>query len=147
MAFSERVLGLLKSVNEIATDVQSLSRSLHSSVLETPGLSRSLRSLCSEYSNQQRIQIDLDQSGIPKSIPRGTALCPFRIVQEALRNVSKHTRASRVEVKLAGSNAEISLTLSDNGVGFDPSKHHASNGIGIQSMKERILMVNGAFEI
>jgi len=75
------------------------------------------------------------------------ALCLFRIVQEALRNVSKHGRASRVEVRLQGCSESISLTLRDNGIGFDLSKEYASAGIGIQSMNERARVLAGTFEV
>lgn len=80
-------------------------------------------------------------------IPSESALCLFRIVQEGLQNVRKHSRASRVNVRLAGAPTEISLILSDDGVGFDPSQHHASNGIGVLSMRERVRMLHGTFDI
>jgi two-component system sensor histidine kinase UhpB len=84
---------------------------------------------------------------LSQPIPSETALCLFRVVQEGLQNVNKHSRASRVEVRLADDPTEISLILSDNGVGFDLSQNYASQGIGILSMKERARMLDGTFEI
>jgi PAS domain S-box-containing protein len=143
----ERLHKLLKRVNEIGTDVHLLSHSLHSSKLEILGLSRSVSSFCREFSEQHKIQIDFEHAALPEPIPSETALCLFRVVQEGLQNVNKHSRASRVEVRLTGGPTEISLTLSDNGVGFDLSQNYASNGIGILSMKERARMLDGTFEL
>lgn len=75
------------------------------------------------------------------------ALNLFRIVQEGLHNVSKHSRASKVEVQLTGDSDSIRLTIFDSGVGFHPAENHTSNGIGIQSMRERAKMVGGTFDI
>ena len=144
---SERVRELVKTVNEFGADVHALSHSLHSSKLEMLGLSRSVSSFCREFSKQHKIEIDVRQEALPEPMPSETALCLFRLVQEGLQNVRKHSRASRVEVRLAGAPTEISLILSDNGVGFDLSHNHASNGIGILSMKERVRMLHGTFEI
>ena len=144
---SERLRELLKTVNEFGAEVHSLSHSLHSSKLEILGLSRSVSSFCRDFSKQHRIQIDFHQTALPEPIPFETTLCLFRVVQEGLQNVNKHSHASRAEVRLVSSVTAISLMLRDNGVGFDLSKNYASNGIGILSMKERARMLNGTLEI
>jgi PAS domain S-box-containing protein len=144
---SDRVGELMKTVDEFGADVHALSHSLHSSKLEMLGLSTSVRSFCREFSKQHKIEIDFRHEGLPEPIPSESALCLFRLVQEGLQNVRKHSRASRVDVRLAGASTEISLILSDNGVGFDLSQNHASNGIGILSMRERVRMLHGTFEI
>jgi len=119
---------------------------LHSSKLDILGLSRGVGSLCGKCAKQYGIQIDVDHLDVPQLVPPDTALCLFRVVQEGLHNVSKHSQASKVEVRLKGNGVAISLTLCDNGVGFEPSKN-LSNGIGIQSMKERVRMLDGTFEV
>ena len=144
---SEHLREVLERVQGIGADLHSLSHDLHSSKLEILGLSASVSSLCREFSRQHKIQIDFDQTASPEPIPPETALCLFRVLQEGLQNVNKHSGASRVEVRLTASPTKISLLLADNGVGFDLSQNYASNGIGILSMKERARMLNGAFEI
>jgi PAS domain S-box-containing protein len=143
----EQLRELLERERELGVDLHSLSHDLHSSKLETLGLSQSVSSFCREFSKQHKIEIDFRHEALPEPIPSETALCLFRLVQEGLQNVHKHSRASRVEVRLSGVPTEISLILSDNGVGFDLSQYHASNGIGILSMKERARMLHGTFEI
>ena len=146
-AANARVGELRNAVTSIEDDIRSLSHRLHSSTLETLGLVVSVRSFCADFAKQHGIQIDFVEKEVPKSMPPDIALCLFRIVQEGLRNVSKHSRASRVEVRLEADSKAISLRLSDNGVGFELSQGLASIGIGIRSMKERTWMLGGRLEV
>jgi signal transduction histidine kinase len=136
-----------RNLREIGTDIHSLSHRLHSSKLEILGLYKTVTSLCRDFSREHGIQIDVDCEDMPKSIPPETTLCLFRIVQEGLHNVVKHSRASRVEIRLNGSLDELCLTLRDNGVGFDSSRRVTWNGIGIQSMEERARILDGTFQL
>jgi PAS domain S-box-containing protein len=131
----------------IAGDLHSLSHRLHSSVLDTLGLVPSIDSLCAEFGRQHGIQVKFGHRNIPRTVLPEPALNMFRIVQEGLHNISKHSRASKVEVQLTADSDSIRLTIFDNGVGFHPAENHASNGIGIQSMRERARMVGGTFDI
>ena len=131
----------------IADDLSSLSHRLHSSVLDNLGLVPSINSLCEEFGRQHGIQVEFGHRNIPPTVRPEPALNIFRIVQEGLHNVSKHSRASKVEVQLTADSDSIRLTIVDNGVGFHPAENHASNGIGIQSMRERARMVGGTFDI
>jgi PAS domain S-box-containing protein len=142
-----RVRELRNTVSSIAEDMHSLSHRLHSSKLEILGLTTSVRSLCAEFAKRHGTQIDFVEKNVPKSMPPDTALCLFRIVQEGLRNVTKHSRGSRAEVRLQADSEAISLSVSDNGVGFELAQLLASDGIGVRSMKERTRMLGGTFEV
>jgi len=142
----ERLHELWNVTGEIGADIHSLSHRLHSSTLESLGLPVNVDSLCKEFAKQHSIQIDFRHQGLPPEMSSDIVLSVFRIVQEGLRNVRKHSHASKVAVRLKGNGEAISLTLSDNGVGFDLSKD-LKNGIGIQSMKERVRMLDGTFKI
>jgi PAS domain S-box-containing protein len=146
-ALRERVSVLTTMLDGIAVDMNSLSHRLHSSVLDFLGLVPGINSLCSEFGRQQGIPVKFGHRNIPEKVLCEPALNMFRIVQEGLHNVSKHSRASRVEVQLTADSASIRLTISDNGVGFNPAENHASHGIGIQSMRERARMLGGTFDI
>jgi len=143
---SSRARELREIVCEIGSDLHSLSHRLHSPKLDVLGLARCVGAFCAEFGKQEGIQVDFVHLDIRQPIPSETTLCLFRIVQEGLRNVRKHSRATRAEVRLKGTPEAISLTLSDNGVGFDPS-NTPSDGIGIGSMKERARMLDGTFEV
>jgi PAS domain S-box-containing protein len=146
-AAREELHKLSNEVCKIGADLHSLSHRLHSSALETLGLTPGIGSFCAEFAAQYQLEIDFVHKDIPKCIRHDTALCLFRIVQEGLRNVRRHSRASKVDVQLKGSADAISLSLSDNGIGFEPSHSLASGGIGIRSMRERARMLGGTFAV
>ena len=70
----------------------------------------------------------------------------MRIVQEALGNAAKHSRATRIMVGLTRSSDEVTLTISDNGTGFDRERITTSGGLGLITMRERAGQLNGKFE-
>jgi PAS domain S-box-containing protein len=142
-----RLRKLSKEVFEIGADLHSLSHRLHSSALEMLGLTPGIHSLCAEFAAQYELEIDFVHKDIPESIHPESALCLFRIVQEGLRNVQRHSRASKVDVQLKGSAEAISLNLSDNGIGFELSSSLAPRGLGIRSMRERARMLGGTFAV
>jgi PAS domain S-box-containing protein len=144
---SKRMLELWNRASEIGADLHSLSHRLHSSTLESLGLVLGVSSFCAEFAEQQGIQVDFAHENIPGSIPPDVALCLFRIVQEGLRNVKKHSGASRAEVQLTADAEAIRLSLSDNGAGFNFAETSATVGLGIRSIQERLRLVGGVFEI
>jgi signal transduction histidine kinase len=147
IAVPNRARDLQQIVGEINSDLHALSHRLYSPRLHVLGLAHSISLLCTDVSKQHGIQINFSRFDVPESIPSEAILCLFRIAQEGLLNVTKHSRASTAEVRLNGSAEVISLTLSDNGVGFDSSGTSLTDGIGIRSMRERARMVGGAFEV
>ena len=143
----KRLSELREEVQGLGDDLHALSHRLHSSKLEILGLAVSVRSFCVEYAERHGIRVDFSHNHLPTSIPADTALALYRIVQEALRNVTKHSHALRAQVSLSANSTAISLTVTDNGVGFDPSSILLAEGIGLQSMKERARMVGGSLEV
>jgi PAS domain S-box-containing protein len=146
-AASAKARELKSALEEIQVDLHSLSHRLHSSKLEMVGLTKSVESYCTEFAEKHAIQVDVDCVDLPRSIPSETSLCLLRIVQEALCNVSKHSGASKAEVRLKGNSGAILLTVRDKGKGFDPTRNHRTAGIGIQSMRERARMLGGTFDV
>ena len=132
---------------EIGADLHSLSHQLHSSTLEGLGLVPGISSFCTEFTDHQGIEVDFAHEDVPRSIAPDVALCLFRIVQEALRNVKRHSCCSSAHVRIENVNRAIHLRISDEGIGFnenDPSRHA---GLGIRGMEERLRLVGGRFEI
>jgi signal transduction histidine kinase len=76
-----------------------------------------------------------------KSIPLEVEQTLFRVAQEALSNVARHSRASAVTVRLASTPSQVTLCISDNGIGFDPSA--AFTGFGLESMRGRMTAIQG----
>ena len=75
------------------------------------------------------------------------SLCLFRVMQESLHNVAKHSRATKIDVEVRGTSNSLSLSISDNGVGFSPNTSKARAGLGLISMRERIHLIGGKFTI
>ena len=142
-----RLHELWNRVGEIGADLHSLSHRLHSSTLERLGLAAGVRAFCQEFSEQQGIHINFVHDNLPRDIPENDALCLFRIVQEALRNVRRHSGADRATVRLEVTGQKLHLAVVDQGHGFDLAGESAEVGIGIRSMEERLRILGGKFEI
>jgi PAS domain S-box-containing protein len=138
---------LCSKVQEVATRVTRLSRQLHSSTLEYLGLTKAVRGECKEFSETQRIPVECSCDEIPRELDDEIGLCFLRVIQEALHNIAKHSRATKVKVELTGNSTELSLLVSDNGVGFDLEQARLAGGIGLISMRERTHLVGGEFRL
>jgi two-component system, NarL family, sensor kinase len=132
---------------QISDDVRRTAHQLHPSMVDHLGLPAALRSLCADFSKQEQMRIDYRQRHIDHSIPADKALCLFRVAQEALRNVAKHSGARRATVSLLHARSRILLAITDTGVGFDREAATSKKGMGIVSMEERVRLVVGTFTI
>jgi signal transduction histidine kinase len=142
-----KIRELLKRTQEMSSDMHSLSHQLHSSKLEHVGLVPALNGLCEELTSKYRIHVEFTDRGVFSDIPKDVALCLFRIVQEALGNVVKHSHAQQAHVELVSEKNEIRLRIVDAGVGFNPSLRSADAGIGLVSMRERLRLVGGRLSV
>jgi signal transduction histidine kinase/ABC-type uncharacterized transport system substrate-binding protein len=138
---------LLDVASEIGSDLHAISHRLHSSTLKTLGLVAGVRSFCNEFTAQQGVRVEFIHNEIPRTIPPDLALCLFRIVQEALRNVKKHSKATEATVELRASSKNLVLMISDKGIGFDLSRPSPEPGIGLLSMEERVRLAGGRFRL
>jgi PAS domain S-box-containing protein len=143
----DRIGQLQLGLSDLARDIEALSHRLHSSKLEYLGIVAAARSFCNELSDQQNVEIDFSHTGVPQSIPKEVSLCLFRILQESLRNAVKHSGVRHFTVELCGAAAEIQLTVSDLGTGFDPQDVITRRGLGLTSMRERLQLVKGQISI
>jgi signal transduction histidine kinase len=144
---AQQVHNVLNSASEIGADLHTLSHRLHSSTLERLGLVTGVTALCKEFAAQQGIEVDLLTYGVPRSVDPDVALCLFRIVQEALRNLKKHSGAGKAQVRLRRVGGNLLVTVSDEGIGFDLHDLNGKEGLGIRSMEERAYFLGGRFEI
>jgi signal transduction histidine kinase len=138
---------LLRSTSELGTDLHTLSHRLHSSTLESLGLAPAVAALCKEFAAQQSIKVDYTSTEVPRSLHPDTALCAFRIVQEGLRNIKKHSRAMEAWVDVRRRGDRLEITVRDEGCGLDLKNSRQHTGIGIRSMEERARSLGGEFKI
>ncbi len=139
----ERVQAILKEIKELSSDLHSLSHQLHSSKLEHVGLVSALRGLCSEFSKKYAFEVQFLDRSLHIDIPKDVALCLFRVAQEALSNVIKHSQAKHGCVELGVNAHGPSLRIRDDGRGFDTGRANPDAGIGLIGMQERIRLVGG----
>ena len=131
---------------EIATDVHELSHQLHPSKLKMLGLVRAMEGICRDMAVQHDIVVDFTHEGVPPNVPPATSLCLYRILQEALHNVVKHSAAARADVRLVRDRDALYLRVDDQGAGFDPDSLDGS-GLGLVSMRERVNHLGGRLSI
>ena len=96
---------------------------------------------------QHKIEVQCLTENVPEHIEENTSLSLFRVVQESLRNVVKHSHARHVKVELSYQSDTLRLHVSDDGVGFDPENIRLKHGLGLISMRERLRSVDGRFAI
>jgi len=143
----KQLRGLVKSTSELGADLHTLSHQLHSSTLESLGLVPAVAAFCKEFMAHQGIRVGFTSNDIPRSVHPDAALCVFRIVQEGLRNLKKHSGAEEAQVDLRMTGDRLEVTVRDEGRGFDLRKLRQNEGLGIRSMVERAHLLGGKFEI
>jgi signal transduction histidine kinase/ABC-type uncharacterized transport system substrate-binding protein len=144
---NERLHEIWNGIGEVGADLHSLSHRLHSSTLDTLGLVAGAKAFCTEFAEQQGIRVDFAAENVPRDVPADRALCLFRIVQEGLRNIKRHSGADRAEVRLECSGEKLHLSVADRGRGFDVNNRSPRPGIGIHSMEERLRLLGGQLSI
>jgi PAS domain S-box-containing protein len=138
---------LSEVASEISTDLHSMSHQLHPAKLDLQGLVPTMAAFCREFSNQHEFQVMFLHHDVPGQIPKDVALCLFRVVQEALRNIAKHSNAPDAKVELSAQGGGINLCISDSGGGFSPESVHVKAGLGLISMRERLRLIGGQLAI
>jgi signal transduction histidine kinase len=136
---------LYRRVKTLASDISKLSHRLHSTELTFLGLAVAAERLCRDFAHQYGIDVDYQPKPLPPKLDAARSLCLYRVLQEALQNVVKHSHASQAVVKLHAMENKLVLNVADNGEGFDLDK--AGSGLGMLSMRERVSFVGGQFAI
>lgn len=129
------------------TRIATTPHQLHSSRLEHVGLVSALAGLCREISAKYKIEIQFTHCDLHLDIPKDIALCLFRVAQEALGNVVKHSGSPCAHADLRATTSAVSLRIKDDGKGFDEGDARIGPGIGLVGMHERMRLVSGTLSI
>jgi len=130
--------------------IRDVMGELRPQALDEYGLLAALRSLAASFSRRTGVQVAVAGDRAAGRVPKTVDLAMFRIVQEALNNVAKHSKASRAEISFSSTNGYAALTVRDDGIGFDPKHVEASNpnaGWGLLIMRERAEAVGARFDL
>jgi signal transduction histidine kinase len=143
----DQVRQVSENLTAISGDVRQMAYRFHPSILDDLGLVKAVARLADELSELTGIPISFvhkDPAGI---LPSEVTICLYRVIQECLSNI-RHAKASYVEVELFGESEGVSLSVRDNGVGFDSSQGAQMNGhLGLLSIKERVRAVRGTLDV
>jgi PAS domain S-box-containing protein len=138
---------LRQHTSAITHDVHHLSHRLHSSTLDYLGIVPALQKLTAEFSEGHDIAITFSHASLPRTLPSEVALCLFRIAEEGLTNIAKHSQARSATVRVIGAADGIHLTLEDAGIGFDMAILGSRAGLGFVSMQERLRVLHGTIRV
>lgn len=137
------IAGSRDQVNKLVQRVGGLSRDLRPAVLDDLGLQPALRGFVDRFSARTGIAVDFRPAGLSRRFGQELETAVFRIVQEAIENVARHARTKSVELGVWADEETLSLSVSDEGVGFDPSKQQKA----MTSIRDRAELVGGLVEV
>ncbi|MFC5699422.1 cache domain-containing protein [Pseudomonas sp. GCM10022186] len=134
-------------LGEAIGEVRRISHDLRPSLLDTLGLSPAIDQLVREFEQRTAIRTQYERELDDAQVDKDVSVTLFRIIQEALANIERHSRASAAIISLSTSKRAIALRVEDNGVGFDPGLMDRSQGIGLRNIRERVDHHRGTFAI
>jgi len=144
-ASAGRLTDSMEVVTRVLGQVRNLSLDYWPLMLEDLGLGDALESYVDRQAQRWPIKVRFVKALRDSAMPALTALACFRVAQEALTNIARHAQAQNVSVELHQDDAELRLTVRDDGVGFDPTQKGTT--VGLQSMRERVSILGGQFAI
>ena len=135
----------MRLVEDCTNDLRTISYLLHPPLLEELGLGRTLRGYVDGFARRSGIAVTLTALGDLEQLGFDTELAVFRIVQESLSNIHRHSHSSTAHIRLVRQDAALALEISDQGRGIPPGKDVA--GVGIAAMRERVRLLRGRLDI
>lgn len=147
---AESALVFERSLDMLDNSISELRRVAHNmmpEVLVKFGLREALKSYCDSIQQSGIFKVDFQSLGTDTRLASNTEIILYRIVQELLNNASKYAKASTVLVQLAFHENEISITVEDNGVGFDTAKIQQSSGAGWNNIRSRVEYLKGKIDV
>jgi len=133
-------------IADVSRATHDLSHGLHPPTLKYLGLAQALRSLCRDVGAHNSMSITFAEENVPTSLAADLAISLYRIAQEALQNIVKHSHARIAAVELKVEGGRALLRIMDDGVGINPEQQQGG-GLGLASMRERVIALDGTFKI
>ncbi len=143
----ENIQELIEMFDTTIDEIRRISNNLMPSVLDAFGITIAIRNLCHETGENTGTAVGFECYGDLEEMHSKIKTYIFRIAQEALNNIVKHSDANDVKINLSRKNDTVTLTIMDNGKGFDPGKASDGGGNGLHNMRERVNLLHGSFGI
>ena len=135
-----------ESIVAVAGDLRDLSHQLHPTMLALLGMVRSLRALCEEFQRARGIKTVFESSACDEDASEQAAMCLYRVLQESLMNIAKHSNASHARITLTRQADQLEMRVRDDGQGFVPGGD-GRQGIGLTNIEERVRLLEGKLVI
>lgn len=143
----EQMAKVAATVRSVCDDLRLLSHHLHPATIDILGLVPALQSFCREFAEHTGIEVEFRTDQLPETLPAEAPICLYRVAQEALRNVQKHSGSLRARLELTTSQDSVRMQVIDSGAGFAPGSLDHSPGLGMASMAERVRGLGGHFRV
>ncbi|MBO9514292.1 MAG: cache domain-containing protein [Variovorax sp.] len=139
----------LQRLNESLAEVRGISHRLRPALLDTLGLPAALERLAAEFGEEGAVRATVSILGVPSELSPDVKTALFRVAQEALTNVHKHSQAAKVDIALAFDHGRVRLDIRDDGRGFDEEavQDDPKSGIGLRNMRERVAAIGGRMDV
>jgi PAS domain S-box-containing protein len=134
-------------VNQVISEVRTLAHLLHPPLLDEVGLRSVLDEYVRGFAERSNIAVSVDLPEDLGRLPREMELSLFRIVQECLTNIHRHSGSATATVRLSRTPTEIQLEVSDQGRGMSAEVEKKRTGVGFRGMRERVHQLGGTFEV
>lgn len=143
----EQIQRLGSDIAQVTAQVRRISHELHPARLKQLGLETALHGLCHEIAAAYPIKINFAVENLPRKLPDDLSLCFYRVAQESLQNIIKHSEANAANVDIKLEDERLHLSISDNGKGFDIDSVTSKKSLGLVSIDERVRAVDGTLKI
>ena len=134
-------------LRELSSDVHKLSHQLHPAKVDQLGLVTAAQSWCDEVAKKSGVDVEFSAQNVPADLEPGISLCMYRVIQESLRNVVRHSHATAARVELTAETEGLRVTITDQGLGFDINQTKRTAGLGLVSMHERMRLLHGTIAV
>jgi signal transduction histidine kinase len=149
----QSLLDLSALLDDAVSSTRSMSHLLHPPLVDELGFTSAARAYLEGFSRRTGVKVSFDLPDGEEPLPRDLELTLFRVLQEALTNIQRHSKSSKAEVQFIANGKTATLKVRDNGIGLPPGmmenfRQNGTNvGVGLAGMKERVRERNGEFEI
>ncbi len=137
----------MQILDEATREVRTISHNLMPATLTQIGLEAALHDLFMKINESNLLRINLSITGLEERLPPSTEIAVYRVVQEIINNMIKHSKADTITVKIVRSGSAMNLSISDNGIGFEKDSIAKSTGLGWKNIFSRISMLNGEIAV
>jgi two-component system, NarL family, sensor kinase len=133
-------------IDDSVKEVRAVSHNMMPNTLIKLGLASAVREFITKIGNVPNLKIDLEIVGLDKRLPEQTETVLYRVIQEIVNNIIKHSKANHVGLQLIKHDTEFTVMIEDNGVGFDTAKISEFSGIGLKNIISRVEFLNGTVD-